>query len=390
MQQIDPLTRKALLDAHMRLHLDDFTSAERPAHDAPLAPAQATQPMQRDQCASISCVIPCRNEARNLELLLPRLITVLVTLKRDWEVIVVDDGSTDTTCESALRWQDQGVRLLELSRNFGKEAALSAGLDAARGDLVLLMDGDGQHPPELISEMIARWTQGADMVCARRANRDSERWVKRVGTRIFYKLLDCDRRFRVPADAGDFRLLDRAVADALRALPERSRFMKGLFAWVGFHVEQMAYVPPPRPHGRSHYSLKALCSLSLTGITMFTSWPLRAASVLGGLLAIAAFGYGGMLCLSYMLWGNEVSGWTTIVVAMFLLAGVQLVSLGVIGEYLARVFDEVKGRPLYLVRRSLGAGLRGAGPDGGVDPRESPTVRVPGLVSKAGRPEAGR
>ncbi|WP_395321585.1 glycosyltransferase family 2 protein [Variovorax sp. UC74_104] len=371
MQQIDSLTRRALLDAHMRLHLDDFRPAERPSNDAPLAPTQPKQPAQRDHGASISCVIPCRNEARNLELLLPRLIAVLVTLSRDWEVIVVDDGSTDATCESALRWQDQGVRLLELSRNFGKEAALSAGLDAARGDLVLLMDGDGQHPPDLIPEMIARWTQGADMVCARRSNRDAEGWVKRIGTRIFYRLLDCDRRYRVPADAGDFRLLDRAVVDALRTLPERSRFMKGLFAWVGFRVEQIAYVPPARPHGRSHYSLQALCSLSLTGITMFTSWPLRAASVLGGLLALAAFGYGGMLTLSYMLWGNEVSGWTTIVVAMFLLAGVQLMSLGVIGEYLARVFDEVKGRPLYLVRRSQGTGLKDSGPDGGADPLEA-------------------
>ena len=379
MQQIDSLTRKALLDAHMRLHLDDFTPAERASHHAPSAPApaQGRQPAQRDHRASISCVIPCRNEARNLDLLLPRLITVLCTLGRDWEVIVVDDGSTDATCESALRWQDQGVRLLELSRNFGKEAALSAGLDAARGDLVLLMDGDGQHPPELIPGMITRWTQGADMVCATRSNRDSEGWIKRVGTRVFYRLLDCDRRYRVPADAGDFRLLDRSVVDALRALPERSRFMKGLFAWVGFRVEQMAYVPPARPHGRSHYSLQALCSLSLTGITMFTSWPLRAASVLGGLLAIAAFGYGGTLCLSYMLWGNEVSGWTTIVVAMFLLAGVQLVSLGVIGEYLARVFDEVKGRPLYLVRRSLGTGLRGRGLDDGADSARDATWDAP-------------
>lgn len=371
MQPIDSQTRKALLDAHMRLHLDDFASTERLLNDAPLASAQMRQPAQRGHDGSISCVIPCRNEARNLELLLPRLIAVLGTLSRDWEVIVVDDGSTDTTSESALRWQDKGVRLLELSRNFGKEAALSAGLDAARGGLVLLMDGDGQHPPELIPEMIVRWTRGADMICARRSNRDAEGWVKRIGTRIFYRLLDCDRRYRVPADAGDFRLLDRTVVEALRALPERSRFMKGLFAWVGFRVEQIAYVPPARPHGRSHYSLQALCNLSLTGITMFTSWPLRAASVLGGLLAIAAFGYGGTRVLSYLLWGNEVSGWTTIVVATFLLAGVQLMSLGVIGEYLARVFDEVKGRPLYLVRRSLGAGLKGRGPEGGADPREA-------------------
>lgn len=301
--------------------------------------------------ASLSCVIPCRNEARNLALLLPQLVVVLSSLARDWEIVVVDDGSTDATVEVAQRWRDHGVRLLELSRNFGKEAALSAGLDAARGDLVLLMDGDGQHPPELIPGMVARWARGGDMICMVRTDRKAESWIKRIGTRLFYGLIDRDRRYRVPAGAGDFRLLDRQVVEALRALPERSRFMKGLFAWVGFRVEHIAYVPPPRPHGRSHYSLRALCSLSLTGITMFTSWPLRAASVLGGVLAAAAFGYGGVLAVSYMLWGNEVSGWTTIVVAMFLLAGVQLVSLGVIGEYLARVFDEVKGRPLYLVKR---------------------------------------
>lgn len=331
----------------------DAMRASQPIADA--GPEPREQPARgspRTPVASLSCVIPCRNEARNLESLLPRMAAVLSGLARAWEIVVVDDGSTDATGEVALRWQDQGVRLLQLSRNFGKEAALSAGLDAAHGDVVLLMDGDGQHPPELIPDMVARWVQGADMVCMVRTDRKAEGWVKRIGTHLFYGFIDWDRRYRVPAGAGDFRLLDRQVVEALRALPERSRFMKGLFAWVGFRVEHIAYVPPPRPHGRSHYSLRALCSLSLTGITMFTSWPLRAASVLGGVLAVAAFSYGGVLAVSYMLWGNEVSGWTTIVVAMLLLAGVQLVSLGVIGEYLARVFDEVKGRPLYLVRRS--------------------------------------
>ncbi|MBB4225632.1 glycosyltransferase involved in cell wall biosynthesis [Variovorax guangxiensis] len=323
-----------------------------------LAQDSLAEGASRARVAFLSCVIPCRNEARNLALLLPQLVVVLSSLAREWEIVVVDDGSTDATAEVALRWRDHGVRSLELSRNFGKEAALSAGLDVARGDLVVLMDGDGQHPPELIPDMVARWAQGADMVCMVRTDRKTESWMKRFGTRLFYGLIDRDRRYRVPAGAGDFRLLDRQVVEALRALPERSRFMKGLFAWVGFRVEHIVYVPPPRPHGRSHYSLRALCSLSLTGITMFTSWPLRAASVVGGALALVSFGYGVVLAVSYMLWGNEVSGWTTIVVAMLLLAGVQLISLGVIGEYLARVFDEVKGRPLYLVKRSREAASR--------------------------------
>lgn len=355
-------------DAPMRAHPDGTVkecSRVAPASQGTTGSGQArnlnqalTSRSSRSASTSLSCVIPCRNEAKNLELLLPRLAAALDKLSVQWEIIVVDDGSNDATGEVVRSWLERGVRLLELSRNFGKEAALSAGLDAALGDAVLLMDGDGQHPAELIADMVTRWASGADMVCMVRTDRREESWAKRVGTRLFYGLVDCDRRFRLPVDAGDFRLLDRQVVEALRSLPERRRFMKGLFAWVGFRVEYIGYTPPPRPHGRSHYSLRALCSLSLTGIAMFTTWPLRAASVLGFGLALLAFAYGAIVSLSYLFWGNEVSGWTTIVVAMMLLAGVQLVCLGVIGEYLARVFDEVKGRPLYVIRRSHGLGLQ--------------------------------
>jgi glycosyltransferase involved in cell wall biosynthesis len=308
--------------------------------------------------------VPSLNEGANLLRLLPQLCDALGRLVPRWEVIVVDDGSTDDTVRMLREWwQDrQGVRVLQLARNFGKEPALSAGLQAARGDVVLLMDADLQHPIALLPAFIDRWQRGADVAYAVRQHRADEVPIKRWGARLFYRLLNAQERFEVPAGAGDFRLMDRAVVDALLALPERNRFMKGLYAWVGFDAVAVPYQPDPRASGQSRFDLWRLLRLSIDGLTAFTTWPLRALSLTGTALALAGFAYGGYEAASYLLFGNPVSGWTTIVVALMVFSGVQMISLGIVGEYIGRIFEEVKARPLFVVKRELGQGLQPRAP----------------------------
>lgn len=308
---------------------------------------------------SISCVVPCYNEAENLERLLPILSAALARLAPHWEIVLVDDGSTDATSARMVEWVLRpGVRALQLSRNFGKEAALTAGLQAAAGQVVVMMDSDLQHSPDLIDTFVRHWRAGADVVYAVREHRESESAFKRTGVRWFYRLINGADRFDVPPGAGDFRLMDRKVVDALLALPERNRFMKGLYAWVGFTSVAVPYVPQERGHGQSHFSPLRMVALAMDGLTAFTVWPLRAVVALGFVLALAAFGYGAYLTVVYLLYGHNVSGWTTIVVSLMLFVGIQLVSLGVVGEYVGRIYEEVKQRPLYLVKRELGQGLR--------------------------------
>lgn len=328
---------------------------------APALPQSRTEPAldRRFATPSLSCVVPCYNEARNLEQLLPRLIDVLRALVDRWEVILVDDGSTDDTSKAFERWLARdGIRTIELSRNFGKEAALTAGLQAAQGQLVVMLDADLQHEPELIPELLQKWREGADTVYAVRRDREDEGSLKRLGARGFYALVNAADRFEVPRDAGDFRLMDRRVVDALLALPERNRFMKGLYAWVGFSTASVPYTPAPRAHGRSQFSPLRLVRLALDGLTGFTTWPLRAVSIVGFALAALAFAYGTYLTVTYFLYGHDVSGWTTIVVGLMFFSGIQLVSLGIVGEYIGRVFEEVKARPLFVVKRERGHGLK--------------------------------
>jgi glycosyltransferase involved in cell wall biosynthesis len=337
-------------------------NAGRP-QEAALALPLAAEADRRLARPSLSCVIPCHNEARNLEQLLPRLATTLSTLAGQWEIVLVDDGSTDDTTGTFARWLDKGaVRTIELSRNFGKEAALTAGLQAARGDLVVMLDADLQHEPELIPALLQQWREGADTVYAVRRDRADEGSLKRLGARAFYALVNTADRFEVPADAGDFRLMDRRVVDALLALPERNRFMKGLYAWVGFSSACVPYSPAPRAHGRSSFSPLRLVRLALDGLTGFTTWPLRAVSFTGFALAALAFAYGCYLTVSYFRYGHDVSGWTTIVVGLMLFSGIQLVSLGIVGEYIGRIFEEVKARPLFVVKRERGQGLQARQP----------------------------
>ena len=311
-----------------------------------------------DNLPRVSCIVPALNECENLKVLLPALKAVLDSASSEWEIIVIDDGSRDDTADlMEERSAHPGFRYLQLSRNFGKEAALSAGLEAATGDVVICLDADLQHPPALIPQMLEKWKAGADAVYAVRANRDDESSTKRWGSSLLYFILGHGNKVKIPADAGDFRLMDRQVVDALIQLPERTRFMKGLYAWVGFKTESIEYRPPERLYGESNFSFLRLVRFAIDGITAFSTWPLQALSLIGGSVAFLSFAYGAYLVLEYLIVGNETSGWTTIVTAMLFFSGINLLGLGVIGAYVGRIFDEVKQRPLYLVRKNCGVGM---------------------------------
>ena len=324
------------------------------ASSNPIAPLQ---PSPRPSRPAISCVVPAYNEAANLGLMLTGLAAQLTTLTDRWEIIVVDDGSRDATPVAIAPFLlAPGVRYVRLSRNFGKEAALTAGIDRAEGEVVLLMDADLQHPATLVPEMLEAWRQGADMVCAARASRADESLAKRIGTAIFYQLVNRDPMVTIPVDAGDFRLMDRRVVDALKSLPERNRFMKGLYAWVGFHNVIIPYVPAERHAGVSTFSMRRLARLAFTGVTAFTNAPLRLWSALGVVIALLALLFGLWIVIEHFIYGSDVPGWATLVTGMAFLSGVQLLSIGILGEYVGRIFDEVKQRPVYVVGSEAGRG----------------------------------
>ncbi len=309
---------------------------------------------------TISCVVPAFNEAENLGPLLGELTVQLARQSSRWELIVVDDGSHDATPAAMAPWLTRpGVRYVRLSRNFGKEAALTAGIDRAVGDVVLLMDADRQHPVALVPEMLAAWHKGADMVCAARTSRADEGIAKRLGTALFYRLVNRDSAVPIPMDAGDFRLMDRRVVDAIKSLPERNRFMKGLYAWVGFNTVSIPYLPHERSSGTSKFSTRRLARLAFTGVTAFTNAPLRWWSALGAAIATVALAYGCWIVIEHLLYGVSVPGWATLVAGMMFLSGVQLLSIGILGEYVGRIFDEVKQRPIYLVGLEAGQGAIG-------------------------------
>lgn len=336
-----------------------------------MKPANA-HPSRATALPRLSVVIPAFNEAENLPTMLASVTEVLRGLVPRWEVIVVDDGSRDTTPQVVAPWlRAPGVRYVRLSRNFGKESALTAGLERAQGDVVVLMDADGQHPPALLPAMLEQWRAGADMVSAVRASRADESWLKRMGARWFYRLVNAGSPLPIPPDAGDFRLLDRRVVDALNALPERNRFMKGLYAWVGFDNRFLDYVPPPRTGGRSSFSLRKLGRLALTGVTAFSNFPLRVWSGVGALIAFAALGYGTWIVIDHFIDGHPIPGWPTLVAGMMFFSGVQLLSIGILGEYIGRIFDEVKQRPVYVVREEAGRGAEAAQPQAVAEPSQA-------------------
>ena len=315
--------------------------------------------MNRSKPPSISCVMPAFNEAQNLGIFVPQTLAILASLSAQIELIVVDDGSRDDTAQVMQRLcaNHPEVVSIKLSRNFGKEPALTAGIDAAQGDVVILMDADGQHPSSLIPDMLQKWMHGADVVYAVRKTRDDQSTLHASLTAVFYKLVNWGSKVKIPPNAGDFRLMDRAVVDALKSLPERNRFMKGLYAWVGFNSTAIDYVPLPRAGGVSNFGLSGSISLALTGIVAFSTKPLRALTWLGLALAIVALGYGTWVVMEFFIWGIAVPGYATIVVGMMFFSGIQLLSIGILAEYVGRIYEEVKQRPAYLISQRSGPGL---------------------------------
>jgi glycosyltransferase involved in cell wall biosynthesis len=304
----------------------------------------------------LSIVVPLFNEANNLAALHQRILDVAHALKAGrglaTEVVYVDDGSRDGTLAAALKLPADGldIQVISLSRNFGKEAALLAGLDHARLGAVLFMDGDGQHPPALVQKLVRYWLDdGYDVVYTAKAHRASEPWLRRVGVKAFYALINWGARQRIPADAGDFRLLSPRAAAALKQLPERNRFFKGLASWIGFRQIRVDYEPAERIHGRTSWNLYSLIGLSIEGLTSFSVAPLRLASLLGLLLAVAAFIFGVQILIETFVFGESVPGYPSVVVGLMVLGGVQLIMIGIMGEYLGKILSEIKARPVYFV-----------------------------------------
>ncbi|MHB1748873.1 MAG: glycosyltransferase family 2 protein [Acidithiobacillus sp.] len=305
---------------------------------------------------TVSIIIPCHNESGNLATLYARVCAVMDEAGEPWEMICVNDGSGDDTLLQliALHHQDRRVRVIDLSRNFGKEAALTAGLDAAQGEAAIPLDADLQDPPELIPELLARWREGFDVVNAVRLSREGESWLKRASAHVFYRIINRMSDVEIPPDTGDFRLLSRPVLDALQVLPERRRFMKGLFAWVGFRSTNVYYHRAPRHAGKTTWNYWRLWNLAVEGITSFSQVPLQLAAYLGFVVSLLAFLYAVWLVISTLVYGNLVKGYPSIMVTLLFLGGVQLMALGVIGEYLGRIYEESKQRPVYLVRQAWG------------------------------------
>lgn len=320
----------------------------------------------------LTVVIAAYNEAEALPALHPRLAAVLDGLAGEGvegHILYVDDGSRDGTWPAleALAATDPRVSALRLSRNFGKEAALTAGLDLVREGAALILDADGQDPPELIPQFVAKWREGYDDVHGTRTARDGEGWFKRVTAHGFYRVMQRLSKTPIPTDTGDFRLLSPRALAALRQLRERHRFMKGLFGWVGFRQVSIPYRREARVAGRTKFNAWKLWNFALEGVTSFSTAPLRVATYLGLLTAALAFLYAAWIVLKAVLWGDPVAGWPTMMTVILLLGGVQLMALGTIGEYLGRLYEESKQRPLYLVDRwrpASGVSLGDLAPEG--------------------------
>jgi glycosyltransferase involved in cell wall biosynthesis len=319
----------------------------------------------------LSIVVPLYNEASGLRELHTRLCDVARRLGARWglgcEIVYVDDGSRDATLAVAQGLPADGVdvQTVSFSRNFGKEAALLAGLEHARNGAVLFMDGDGQHPPALVELLVENWQErGYDVVYTAKAHRENEPPLRRLGGKLFYSLINWGARQPIPEDAGDFRLLSPRAAAALRRLPERNRFFKGLASWIGFRQIRVDYQPAEREHGQTSWSLSSLIGLSIEGLTSFSVAPLRIASMLGLLIAAVALVFGVWILLETIFFGKDVPGYPSLVVGLMVLGGVQLVMIGVVGEYIGKILSELKARPVYFVaEHHVKPAERGARPD---------------------------
>ena len=310
----------------------------------------------RGKTGLLSVVVPVFNEERGLPRLVERLTAALDALGRPWEVVFVDDGSIDGTSSllTVVNARDPRFKAIVFSRNFGKEIAVAAGLRYARGDCAVVMDGDLQHPPEAIAGFVRFWEQGYDVVYGQRSDRATDSTMHRLSSRVFYWLFTWISHTTLPRDAGDFRLIDRKVLDVLNRMDEHARFNKGLFAWVGFRSIGVPYDVAARGVGKSRWRPRALLRFAIDGFVSFSTVPLRVWSYLGLLVSAFAFFAAIYFILETIIYGTSVPGFPTLIVSVMFFAGVQLISLGVIGEYLGRIYEEVKGRPLFVVSREIG------------------------------------
>ena len=317
----------------------------------PLPDLSSSEPLPE-----LSIIVPLYCEESNVDYLFERLETVAHSLGVSYEIVCVDDGSKDNTLLRLIghHQRNPAIKVVALARNFGKELALTAGIDHSRGRAVVPIDADLQDPPECIQALMEKWQEGYDVVYAKRSARSGETWLKKFSANSFYRILSRMSQVPIPQDTGDFRLMDRRVVDALKRLPERTRFMKGLFAWVGYRQTYIIYNRDPRHSGNTKWNYWKLWNFAIDGIVSFSSTPLKVWSYLGLIISVIAFIYASFLVIRTLILGIDVPGYASLMVAILFLGGVQLVSLGIIGEYLGRVYEEVKQRPLYLVREFYG------------------------------------
>ncbi|MFT5930638.1 MAG: glycosyltransferase involved in cell wall biosynthesis [Oceanospirillaceae bacterium] len=320
---------------------------------------QNQTPNQTDKVASshntpmISLVIPVYNEMEVLPLLFERVRTVMHGNNLDYEMVMVDDGSKDDSAKYLTQQaqDDECVKAIILSRNFGKEAALSAGLEHAKGDAIVVLDADLQNPPELIPEMLEKWRAGADIVAMKRRDREGESWAKKTGSYFYYRIMNrITGSMNIPEDTGDFRLMSRRSLDSLNRLPERNRYMKGLFAWAGYPTYVMEYDVADRAAGKTKWNYFSLFSLALEGITSFSVAPLRAMVLLGFITATLGGLFGAWIVIEALLYGNDSAGFPSIIAMITFLGGVQILSIGVLGEYVGKTYFEAKQRPLFIIQ----------------------------------------
>jgi len=304
----------------------------------------------------LSVIVPCKNEEEVLDKFYERTIKVIKQLTTNYEIIFINDGSTDNTLNVMLKLseKDNNILVIDLSRNFGKELALTAGIDASTGDAVVPIDADLQDPPELIKDMWAKWKEGFDVVYATRTTRQGESFLKKFTAKMFYILMSKIVVINIPKNTGDFRLMDKKVVEALKELRERNRFMKGLFSWVGFKQYSLLYVREPRFAGKTKFKFFKLLDFAVDGITSFTYSPLRIASFLGFITFLFSMIYALFIVIHRLTTQNDISGYASTIVFILFFGGVQLLSVGLIGEYIGRIYEEVKQRPLYLVKQIYG------------------------------------
>ncbi|MFT5721040.1 MAG: glycosyltransferase involved in cell wall biosynthesis [Motiliproteus sp.] len=311
--------------------------------------------MNNASVPKLSLVCPCYNEAEVLGFFMEAVSPVLTEIGLSYEIVFINDGSTDGTLDAlqALQGQYLGIRIINLSRNFGKEAALTAGIDQARGEALIPIDVDLQDPPELIKDFVREWHNGFDVVVAKRVDRSSDTRAKKLSAELYYKFHNAISYVPIPDNVGDYRLITRKVVDAIQLLPENQRFMKGVFSWVGFNTQVVEYTRGPRKAGNTSFNGWKLWNFALEGITSFSTTPLRIWLYIGALISLFAFLYGSVIVIKTLLFGADTPGYASLLTVILFLGGIQLIGIGVLGEYMGRLYMEAKRRPVYIIDREF-------------------------------------